>query len=431
MAKSMSTVLYAGIADALGWQTEFLKTRQDVEKAFGSSFVEGFKPWTKRIGGRFHGYLDRIQAGDYSDDTQMTLMTARSLREDGSFSPEYFASVELPTFLLYARGAGSTVKEAARKISRKSVRWNTNFYTYKVRGEPSQYRDAGANGAAMRIAPHALANLNSPEKGEVGVWQNAIITHGHPRAIAGAVLYYHALLLASQSLAADQYLHNLKSCIAGLRIPKDSHYIAEWLWLWNKNGRLFQGEWQTTIGEIERLISKLITALSQDGDQAFLKGIGAYDPFSKGSGTVSITAGVYFYLKYRQTPEKGLKRCVNMLGTDTDTVAAVAGGLFGIDTQCPSLPQEWLAVQDADYLNKVDASDGTLLRLPQTSSKERDIPIADWHTGDEVSYSLFGEGKILQDWQETTLTKKFVHCVRVRWNYGQTMVLSTTKGARE
>lgn len=64
----------------------------------------------------------------------------------------------------YARGGGRTVKIAADKIKRKSVKWFNNFYTFKVNGDSYDYRQSGANGAAMRVLPIALANLGNVEK---------------------------------------------------------------------------------------------------------------------------------------------------------------------------------------------------------------------------------------------------------------------------
>jgi len=37
------------------------------------------------------------------------------------FDQYYFSKIELPNWLSYARGAGSTVKNAAKKMERKSA----------------------------------------------------------------------------------------------------------------------------------------------------------------------------------------------------------------------------------------------------------------------------------------------------------------------
>ena len=36
----------------------------------------------KKVGGRFYGYVDIIEAGSYSDDTQLLLSVARSIKKN-------------------------------------------------------------------------------------------------------------------------------------------------------------------------------------------------------------------------------------------------------------------------------------------------------------------------------------------------------------
>lgn len=422
----MKAVLTTAIADALGWQSEFCRSREEVEKQFGSPFVESFRPWKKRVGGRFHGYEDRMRPGDYSDDTQMTLMTARSIREDGSFDAEYFSKVELPAFLAYARGAGTTVKEAAKRIQRKRARWYSNFFAYKVRGKRTDYRDAGANGAAMRIAPHAMANLGSPEAGLLGVWQNAVTTHGHPRAILGALVQYLGLHLATAGLNEAEFLDQLSSQVQDLSVPRSDPYLQEWVEQWERDGRSFPEAWSATLGELVDLTDAVRGALEADGDQQFLRSIGAYAPASKGSGTVTAAAAIYFYLKYREAPYSGLRRCVNMLGTDTDTIAAMAGALWGTDPSCPGLPEGLLTVQDREYLGGVDGAAGRAPRLPGkiADGEGFEESLIDASVGTRVDHVLFGSGSVNEAWADTTLTGSIVHVRRIAWNFGQSMVFA-------
>jgi hypothetical protein len=151
-------------ADALGWITEFVRGPEHMRKIYRSDRVTEYRSWQKATGGRFNTYIDYISAGQYSDDTQLTLAVARSLQSDGSVDVHHLAKVEFPLWLDYARGAGSTITGAARALQRRSANWNSNFFTYKHRGATQDYRDAGANGAAMRVAPVALANVNDQER---------------------------------------------------------------------------------------------------------------------------------------------------------------------------------------------------------------------------------------------------------------------------
>ena len=140
-----------------------------------------------------------------SDDTQLTISVARSLNPDGTVDNDYFAKQELRHSIDYARGAGATVTAAARAAARQSANWRWNFFRFK-RGRHGDldYRGAGANGAAMRIAPIALANLDDQRRSMVETWKNAIVTHGHARAIMGAVVYAEILRSAIHNALDDE-----------------------------------------------------------------------------------------------------------------------------------------------------------------------------------------------------------------------------------
>ena len=75
--------------------------------------------------------------------TKKMLAVARSIKPDGNIDHDYFAKRELVGWYKYNRGAGYTVSNAANKISRKSVKWNTNFFTYKKGKIDRDYRDCG------------------------------------------------------------------------------------------------------------------------------------------------------------------------------------------------------------------------------------------------------------------------------------------------
>ena len=113
---------------------------------------------------------------------------ARSIDGNGIVNQKYFSKVELPDWLKYSRGAGEQLKMQLEN-SKKSANWNNNFYKYKVGEKTIDYRECGANGAAMRILPIALANFNDFQRIKEEIFKNSIITHGHPRAIVGAILY--------------------------------------------------------------------------------------------------------------------------------------------------------------------------------------------------------------------------------------------------
>ena len=141
-------MVFSAIGDALGWPTEFLKEKGGRKPEFALP-VRDFVPWHKLVGGRWWGYPDDIAPGDYSDDTQLTLAVSRCISSSGDFEPEMFAYSELPLWLHYERGGGKSIKAAARTLIQRKTDWLHNFYKLG----PLDYRQAGANGAAMATCP--------------------------------------------------------------------------------------------------------------------------------------------------------------------------------------------------------------------------------------------------------------------------------------
>ncbi|MCY4162580.1 MAG: ADP-ribosylglycohydrolase family protein, partial [Flavobacteriaceae bacterium] len=162
--KYKGSLKLAVIGDALGWMTEFEKSKDSLNKKFETDYISSFHDWKKRAGGRFFGFTDKVKSGSYSVNTQLLLSVARSIKPYGLVDQEYFAKKELPDWLLYYRWAGRTIKNVAKRLSEvKSAKWYDNFF--KLIGKTTiDYRECGSNGAAMRILPIALANFGDSDR---------------------------------------------------------------------------------------------------------------------------------------------------------------------------------------------------------------------------------------------------------------------------
>ena len=269
--KYKGSIKLSAIGDALGWITEFEKSTSSIKEKFGTDKIDKFYSWKKPVGGRFYGFIDNIQAGSYSDDTQLLLAVARSIKEDGSLDHNYFAKIELANWLDYARGGGRTVKTAADKISRKSIKWYNNFYNFKVNGVNYDYKQSGANGAAMRVLPIALANLGDVEKIKEEIFCNSIITHGHPRAILGAMLYGYAvnqiILYRPEDFNWDKYITQIGTDFqTKFNLPfLDKIEIREWLKEWNKsNNKSFEIVYEETLVETQNQLRYVFQSIKQN-----------------------------------------------------------------------------------------------------------------------------------------------------------------------
>jgi ADP-ribosylglycohydrolase len=435
--KYKGSLKLAAIGDALGWMTEFEKSKDALRKKFGTDYINAFHDWEKTVGGRFHGYVDKLKAGSYSDDTQLLLSVARSIKTDGSVDHKYFAKKELPEWLLYSRGAGRTIKNAARKIERKSANWNNNFFTFKAGKTTIDYRESGANGAAMRILPIALANFGDPNKIKEEIFGNSIITHGHPRAILGAMLYGFSidtiLRFNSENFNSTTFLTELgkdmqqKFSIGFLSNQEFSIWESEW----NKGSqKSFRDLFNEVIQETQeylRITYKLLINDTSDFDA--LTKLGCYKNETKGSGTSTVIAGIYLTCKYSSEPLKGIEQAVNSIGTDTDSIAAFTGGLLGALHGQSIIPSKWKSVQDVDYL---DAMSIRLLEISENRSdfkavnQNKDfISIAEtdkdvFEVDQNVVLKTLGVGKIKSINRQNTLTKgKYNLILDVEFEIGQ------------
>lgn len=362
-------LLGGAIADALGWPTEFAKKPDDL-RYVGLTFpVREFRPWHKRTGGRFFARTDNVQPGDYSDDTQLALALARSIQPNGTADNEYFAKSELRYWLDYQRGGGATVTAAARAASRATSDWRRNFFRYKRGNRDLDYREAGANGAAMRVAPIALANVRDPDAVFVETWKNSIVTHGHPRAILGATLFAEALrrLAHGHEQSPSDFVAGLRDFVRASQPPVHDPDIAYWLEGWNNGAQRFERLWPEYGAEMDTMLGLILE--SREGPLAdTYRRLGCFAPPTKGSGTASVAAALALFLRHEDDFEQLTLEAANMLGSDTDTIGAMAASMAGAWLGYVAIPERWASLMaDYTYLNQV-AEYLTLVTLRQALS---------------------------------------------------------------
>ena len=368
-AQFSACLMGGAIADALGWPTEFAKSPADLERMGLSYPVHDFVPWSKRTGGRFFTRIDYIQPGDYSDDTQLTLSVARSINSDGTVDNEYFAKEELRYWLDYARGAGATVTAAAKAAARTSSDWRWNFFRYKRgRHNDLDYRGAGANGAAMRVAPIALANLRDKRRAMIETWKNSMVTHGHARAIMGAIVYCEALRTVTNNAIegnlqpATAVIDYLCRFVEDTDPPIEDDDVRFWLTRWNVEEHHFETQWAETKTEMTRLLKFALESRSLSVGDAY-RGLGCFEPATKGSGTASVAAAMALFLREGKNFVRLTREAANVLGTDTDTIGAMAASLAGGWLGYTELPERWATLMaDYTYINRV-AEHITLIAL--------------------------------------------------------------------
>jgi ADP-ribosylglycohydrolase len=247
----------------------------------------------------------RLGPGVWSDDTALTLCLAESICEKG-FDPqdagERFVSW-MDGGLWSATGEAIGIGGATRRALER-VRAGVPAALSGGRGE----NDNG-NGSLMRILPASIWLSCLPEPARMrAVAAYSAITHGHPRSMLGC--YLHCLVAAR--------------LLAGLA-PKAAYAAA-------------MDEAHSRLAAIPPTMRAEAPAYGRVLDGSLAE---ASASSVRGSGYVvhCLEAAVWCLLNtsdYRSC----VLAAVN-LGEDSDTTAAVAGGLAGLAYGRASVPEEW------------------------------------------------------------------------------------------
>ena len=355
LAKAEGALLALAAGDALGWPQEIPRNTRS-SRADTRAHVE-FEEWTRRGGGRFHPYEEVIRSGEYSDDTQLTLAVARSRTNHGPSWWKAFTRIELPLWILYERGGGGATKRAANAWAGGSPPWKSG-----KRENVRRYFEAGGNGVAMRVLPHALflAELDDPATLMHDVVLDGTATHGHPRALVGATAYAYAawsLARLSGTLRFGELLDTLlDEASAWSAFPSATRNGGSWFEAADNATAMQYGRiWDQTAREMRELLEtarKGLRAGALADDHSILKDLGCFGR-AKGAGTSSVAGAAYLAARHAAQPVQGILRPAFEKGADTDTLAAMAGGLLGCLAGVDWLPQPWLQVQDSEYLRNI------------------------------------------------------------------------------
>ncbi len=325
------SVLWAAYGDALGWISELTDSAGLRRRTSGKPLTRPIE-WTRRIGGR-SGVTITLPQGCYSDDSQLRLATGRAITHSG-FDVDAFSKVELPVWLSYELGGGKGTTAAAANLAKTRVQWFAN--TFKG------WTASGGNGAAMRIQPHVWASSNPSDCTTFlpDVVRNAICTHSNPNGLLGAVL--HALALAhSISTGSPPSSGDLMKLVVDkaanlMEIVADDIEVTQyWRSAFERDSGPFQDAWQRAVGDCTSAIETLADTsdgIEADPYGAMLDSLRLRDREHRGSGTLTALAAVALTW-CEQDPESALIVAVNSLGSDTDSIASMAGAILGANTK--------------------------------------------------------------------------------------------------
>ena len=324
------SALWSAHGDALGWISELVDEKGLKRRTRGEPLQQPIA-WKRRIGGRA-GVIVDLPVGCYSDDSQLRLATGRSIRPDG-FDVEAFSKVELTVWPSYALGGGRSTSAAAANLSKPKVQWFANMF--------KGWTNSGGNGAAMRIQPHVWASRSpgDPRSFIYDVVRNAICTHSHPNGLLGAVL--HSLTLATalnenrhpspdDLLAATEIAGDIPDLILG-----DVEVSQYWRPTFERDAGRFAEGWDKAVQECRAAVYAMTEnsrPKGSEGYEAIVEHLRLRDETRRGSGVLTALAAVGLIWCEPQA-ERALNIAANAIGTDTDTIASMAGAILGINSE--------------------------------------------------------------------------------------------------
>lgn len=236
----------------------------------------------------------------YTDDTQMSIDVARSFLKEGTLHQEPLAQAFASSYH-WSRGYGPSAAKILNGISKGKSWRDLNRLRYR--------EGSLGNGAAMRASVVALCHPRNDEALKEYVTKSAEITHAHPLAIEGAHLIAVATCLALEKAPNEKILVTLES-------------------------RTESGIYRSKLKQVKEFCRGTSTV----SPQAIRAGLG--------NGALAIDScitAVFFSLRYRNLELQEMLRAIWRVGGDTDTIGAMAGGLWGAmngDEQCSHLSRQ-------------------------------------------------------------------------------------------
>jgi poly(ADP-ribose) glycohydrolase ARH3 len=295
------SLLGLALGDALGFVVEAAPA--EVAETYARGELAG-----RRLGARAHA---NFPFGQYSDDTQLARALLLGVRDAGRWDPAAFARRVEELFREGAAvGAGPGTRAAAERL-RAGVQW-------REAGTPAPY---AGNGGAMRVAPLGLLLADDPARLIEAAAEQCLVTHLDPRCGGGAVAIAGAAALAARPGPLDPgpLLRELAEMVAvvNAEMAEVVAGVEAWLDL-----------------APEQAKARLRQAALDPGEGPVWRGVSTH---------VAPTVAWSLYAALRSPDDYWSAVCTAIeIGGDTDTMAAMAGGIVGGRVGRDALPAELL-----------------------------------------------------------------------------------------
>lgn len=270
-------LLALAVGDALGAPLEFM-SRAEIKARYG------------RVVDMMSGGWLGLEAGEYTDDTEMMLCIARSLVEKGRWDPQDAAQRFGRWFEGGPKDVGRITAQALEAL-KAGARWDeAGEIAHRLLGGKS-----AGNGSIMRCAPIGLLYCCDTDRLISSSVESSRITHWAPQARWGAA----ALNLAIAQLVCGRREGLIEEVAKRVEEP--------------------------VIGEALRKTASL-----------------TYDQVPNSGYVVHTLQAAWWCFEKTTSLEEAVITAVN-LGGDADTIGAVCGALAGAYYGKDAIPHRWLA----------------------------------------------------------------------------------------
>lgn len=262
----------------------------------------------------------------WTDDTQMTLDLASSLVEKEIVDQDDIAARFAASYR-WSRGYGPGAAKVLKRI-RRGMTWQ--------RASRSVFADGShGNGAAMRSSVVGLRFYNSPDRIDDAAHKCAEITHAHPLAIDGARLIAHATAEACVTARASEVWNRLQVIDCSVSYRSKLNLAFDWA----------DSKREIPFPEIRKQLGN---------------GMAAAD---------SVITSIFIGLTNAENEFDKLLEMAIKLGGDTDTIAAMAGSIWGALRGIEQLTRESQDELENDVLIRKTARDLLEATLDQTGPR--------------------------------------------------------------
>lgn len=250
----------------------------------------------------------------WTDDTQMSLDVASSLIANRQIDQSDIAA-RFSASYRWSRGYGRGAAKVLKKI-RNGMSWET--------ANRSAFPDGSyGNGAAMRSPIVGLFCYRAPTRIDEAAKKVAEITHAHPLAIEGARLVAHATAKAVSCSDAAEVWDTVLALDVSSPFAAKLNLAANWV----------NSTQLPTLDQIRNELGNGIAA------------------------TDSVVTSLFVGLSHSKLPFDELIDTVNRLRGDTDTIAAMAGSIWGALRGIEEIPSRYQHDLEDELLVRKTAAD--------------------------------------------------------------------------